>query len=85
MGKGGFGEVYLARLQHETGTKFVALKLLLPKVAVMPQMKERFLGEARRTKMLDHPNLIRFDDYDEVDGVFFFTMEYCDCGFGSRI
>ena len=80
LGKGGFGEVYLARLRHETGTRLVALKTLLPKVAVMPQMKERFLGEARRTKMLDHPNLISFDDYGEENGVFFFTMEYCDRG-----
>lgn len=80
LGKGGFGEVYLARLRHDTGTKLVALKLLLPRVAVMPQMKERFLGEAERTKMLEHPNLISFNDYGEEDGVFFFTMEYCDRG-----
>ncbi|MEO1671975.1 MAG: hypothetical protein AAFR77_14520, partial [Cyanobacteria bacterium J06631_2] len=64
-------------------TKLVALKLLLPKVAVMPKMKARFLGEAERTKMLDHPNLISFDDYGEENGIFFFTMEYCEsarCG-----
>ena len=48
LGKGGFGEVYLARFRDATGTKLVALKLLLPKVAVKPQMKQRFLGEARK-------------------------------------
>jgi eukaryotic-like serine/threonine-protein kinase len=80
LGKGGFGEVYLARTTDKTGTKLVALKLLLPRVAVMPQMKERFLSEAELTKKLDHPNLINFDDYGEADGVFFFTMEYCDRG-----
>ncbi|MEM8717796.1 MAG: protein kinase [Cyanobacteria bacterium P01_G01_bin.39] len=80
LGKGGFGKVYLACFQDKTGTKLVALKILLPQVAVMPQMKARFLGEVERTKMLDHPNLISFDDYGEADGIFFFTMEYCDRG-----
>lgn len=68
------------QLLNSTGTKLVALKILLPQVAVMPEMKARFLGEVERTKMLDHPNLISFDDYGEADGIFFFTMEYCDRG-----
>lgn len=80
LGRGGCGEVYLARFDDQTGRKLVALKTLLPKVAVMPYMKERFLGEAERTKMLDHPNLVRFDDSGEVNDIFYFTMEYCDRG-----
>ena len=78
LGKGGCGEVFLAR-KEATG-ELVALKTLLPQVAVMPYMKERFLGEARRTKMLNHPNLVQLQDYCFSDGVFFFTMEYCDRG-----
>lgn len=80
LGKGGCGEVYLARYDDPTGRKLVALKTLLPKVAVMPYMKKRFLAEAERTKMLDHPNLVSFDDCGEVNDLFYFTMEYCDRG-----
>lgn len=80
LGRGGCGEVYLARFDDQTGRKLVALKTLLPKVAVMPYMKERFLREAERTKMLDHPNLVRFDDSGEVNDTFYFTMEFCDRG-----
>lgn len=80
LGKGGCGEVYLARYDDRTGRKLVALKTLLPRVAVLPYMKERFLAEAERTKMLDHPNLVRFDDCGEANGIFYFTMEFCDRG-----
>lgn len=81
LGRGGCGEVYLARHDDPRGNrKLVALKTLLPKVAVMPYMKERFLAEAERTKMLDHPNLVTFDDCGEANGIFYFTMEYCDRG-----
>ena len=80
LGKGGCGEVYLARFDDRTGRKLVALKTLLPKVAVMPYMKQRFLAEAERTRMLDHPNLVRFDNCGEVNDLFYFTMEYCDRG-----
>lgn len=78
LGTGGCGEVYLAR--NEVTQELVALKTLLPKVAVMPQMKEMFLREARNAKRLDHPNLVKLKDYCFADGIFFFTMEYCDRG-----
>ncbi len=80
LGKGGFGEVFLARYDTQTSSKLVALKTLLPRVAVMPYMKERFLAEAERTKMLDHLNLVKFDDCGEANGIFYFTMEFCDRG-----
>jgi eukaryotic-like serine/threonine-protein kinase len=80
LGKGGFGEVYLARCNTPTGRKLVALKTLFPQVAVMPYMKERFLAEVKLTKMLDHPNLVKFDEYGEANGIFYFTMKFCDRG-----
>ena len=78
LGQGGVGEVYLAR--NEVTKELVALKTLLPQVAVMPQMKEMFLREARNAKRLEHPNLVQLKDYCFSDGIFFFTMEYCDRG-----
>ncbi|MEO1673336.1 MAG: protein kinase [Cyanobacteria bacterium J06631_2] len=81
LGKGGCGEVYLARHDDSVGNrKLIALKTLLPRVAVMPYMKDRFLQEAELTKMLDHPNLVKFDDYGEANGIFYFTMEFGDRG-----
>lgn len=80
LGKGAFGAVYLARLDDATERKIVALKTLHPQVAMMPKMKERFLREARNTKMLDHRNIVKFDDYGQINDLFYFTMEYCDRG-----
>ncbi len=80
LGKGAFGAVYLARLDDATERKIVALKTLHPQVAMMPKMKERFLREVRVTKILDHPNIVGFDDYGQINDLFYFTMEYCDRG-----
>ena len=80
LGEGGFGAVYLARLDDASSRKIVALKTLHSQVAVMPKMKERFLREARNTKMLDHPNIVKFNDFGQADNLFYFTMEYCDRG-----
>lgn len=78
LGVGGFGEVYLAR-HHKTG-ELVAIKTLLPQVAVKPYMKEMFVREVKNTKMLDHPNLVRLRDFCFSGDVFFLVMEYCNCG-----
>ena len=80
LGRGGCGEVYLARYDTPTSRRLVALKTLLPRVAVMPHIKDRFLQEVKLSKMLDHPNLVKFDDYGESEGIFYFTMEFCDRG-----
>lgn len=81
LGRGGCGEVYLARQDDSIGNRrLVALKTLLPRVAVMPDMRNRFLKEVELSKMLNHPNLVKFDDSGESDGIFYFTMEFCDRG-----
>jgi len=78
LGVGGFGEVYLAR-HNQTG-KLVAIKTLLPQVAVKPYMKEMFIREVKNTRMLDHPNLVHLKDFCFSDDAFFLVMEYCNCG-----
>ena len=78
LGAGGFGEVYLAR-HNQTGEQ-VAIKTLLPQVAVKPYMKKMFIREVENTRMLDHPNLIRPKDFGFSGDVFFLVMEYCNCG-----
>ena len=78
LGVGGWGKVYLAR-QNETG-ELVAIKTLLPQVAVKPYGKDMFLREIRNIKILNHPHLVQLKDHCFSDDVFFFAMEYCNRG-----
>ncbi|MDZ7957367.1 MAG: protein kinase [Aulosira sp. DedQUE10] len=78
LGKGGFGEVYLA--QHHASGKFIALKVMLPAIAADENAVQRFLRETENTKALQHPNVVQVIDYGFFEGIFFFTMEYCSGG-----
>jgi serine/threonine-protein kinase len=78
LGQGGMGQVHLAR--HEKTGEQVALKTMLPKVAVEPKAKELFLREVEVTKALDHPNVVKLRDSGYSNGTFFFTLEFCDGG-----
>lgn len=78
LGKGGFGEVYLA--QHNSSKKLIALKVMLPAIAANEKAVKRFLREIENTKALQHPNVVQIMDYDFFEGLFFFTMEYCSGG-----
>ena len=78
LGKGKFGEVYLA--QHSNSQKFIALKVMLPQVAANEYAVNSFLRETENIKVLSHPNVVNLIDYGYSDGIFFFTMEYCQHG-----
>ncbi|WP_414619390.1 protein kinase domain-containing protein [Calothrix sp. CCY 0018] len=78
LGKGGFGEVYLA--QHNHSQKFIALKVMLPQVAASEYAVNLFLRETENIKVLRHPHVVNLIDYGYSEGIFFFTMEYCQGG-----
>ncbi len=78
LGKGGFGEVYLA--QHNDSAKLIALKIMLPAIAANENAVQRFLRETENTKALQHPHVVQLIDYGFFEGIFFFTMEYCAGG-----
>ncbi len=78
LGKGGCGEVYLAR--NNSTQKLIALKTMLPEVATHPQAINRFVREIENTKALNHKNVVRLKDYSYSDSQFFFTLEYCNGG-----
>lgn len=72
LGRGGMGEVYLAR-----DTKLlreVALKVIRPS-ALAGDGAERFLREARITARFNHPNIVTIHDVGEQDGVPYVALE----------
>jgi serine/threonine protein kinase len=79
LGKGGMGAVALLRKEHDGDE--IALKLMLPRVAVNQRSRERFLREIENTKALQHVHVVRLKEAGcwMVD-FFFFTMEYCGGG-----
>jgi serine/threonine-protein kinase len=76
IGRGGMGEVYLAR--HERLDRDVALKVLRPEFAGQPQLRERFIREARAAARLEHPNIVTVYDAGEDDGLAYFAMQYVE-------
>ncbi len=78
LGQGGMGMVYLAE-EEDTGER-VALKVMLPEVATENRARNMFMREVENTSALDHPNIVRLKGSGYRNGVFFFTMEYCDGG-----
>jgi serine/threonine protein kinase len=76
LGKGGMGAVYLVQ-NNQTGEQ-VALKLMLPQIAVGEQAKAQFQREAENTRALKHRHVVELRETGCVNGIFFFTLEYCE-------
>jgi serine/threonine-protein kinase len=76
LGRGGMGVVYLAR--EVRLDRPVALKLLPPSLAARPELRDRFLREARTAAKLSHPNIIPIYAVDEVGEYVFFAMAYVE-------
>lgn len=76
IGEGGMGVVYRAR--HTKLDRLVALKVLRPELATLPELEERFLREAQALASLDHEGIVRVHDFGEAGGFFFLAMEYVD-------
>lgn len=74
LGKGGFGEVFLA--QHIHTKKLVAIKIMIPAVTINTQGVEMFLQATENIKMLQHDNIVQLFDYGFAENVFFLMMEY---------
>jgi serine/threonine protein kinase len=76
LGQGGMGAVYKAR--QTKLDRPVAVKILPPEVAGTPAFAERFLREARWLARLNHPHIVTVYDFGDVEGLYYFTMEYVD-------
>jgi tetratricopeptide (TPR) repeat protein len=76
LGRGGMGEVYLAR---QAGTdRLVALKT--PRADAVLAELARFGAEAELVARLKHPGIVPVYEVGEADGRMFLAMEYCPGG-----
>ncbi len=77
IGKGGFGEVYLAEMSTSSGfVKTVAIKVLREDVQEHEQVASRLRDEAKLLGMLRHPAIVKADDLINIAGRPAVVMEY---------
>jgi serine/threonine-protein kinase len=76
LGRGGMGCVMLGR-QEATG-RAVAIKTLLPEVAVSEKALSRFMREIDVGAALKHPNIVEFLDRGTSNGVVYLVTEFID-------
>ena len=75
-GRGGMGEVYLAR--DQTLESKVALKFLPQGMEADPVARKRLLREAKAAAALNHSFICRTHQIGEFDGNVFIAMEYVE-------
>jgi serine/threonine-protein kinase len=77
IGEGGTGVVYRGR--HVAQSKPIAIKVLHDRGARRKDVVEEFIGEARATSRIRHPNVIDVTDLGATaDGTVFLAMEYLE-------
>jgi WD40 repeat protein len=76
LGEGGMGQVFKAR--HRRMGRLAALKIVRKERLANPDAVRRFRREIEAAAQLDHPNIVRAFDADEVNGTHFFAMEYVE-------
>ncbi|HEX8709574.1 MAG TPA: protein kinase [Pyrinomonadaceae bacterium] len=76
LGRGGMGCVMLAR--HQQTGQAVAIKTLLPEVAVSDQALRRFMREIDVAAALQHPHIVRFIDRGTNNGVVYLVTEFVE-------
>lgn len=74
LGQGGMGSVMLARSQRDG--RAVAIKTLLPEVAVSEQSMRRFMREIEVAASLRHPNIVGYLEHGTHNGIIYLVTEY---------
>jgi len=83
LGRGGMGCVMLAR-QEKSG-RAVAIKTLLPEVAVDEKAMKRFVREIDVAAMLKHPHIVEFLDRGTHNGVVYLVSEFVEGADASKL
>ncbi|MGH9659078.1 MAG: serine/threonine-protein kinase, partial [Bryobacteraceae bacterium] len=76
IGKGGMGEVYLAR--DTRLDRRVAIKVLPEDMAHDPERMRRFVQEAKAASAISHANVAHVYEIGEQNGVHYIAMEYVE-------
>jgi serine/threonine-protein kinase len=77
LGKGGMGEVWLAKISGAAGfEKPCIVKTVLPELAGDQAFVDRFHHEAKVLVHLVHSNIAQVYDMGEADGAFFMALEF---------
>ncbi|MBI1949551.1 MAG: serine/threonine protein kinase [Deltaproteobacteria bacterium] len=86
IGKGGMGEVWLAKATGAHGfEKPVAIKRILPQFSSNPHIVNMLVDEARICVLLSHPNVVQVLELGEDQGEYFIAMEYVEGQALSRL
>ncbi|HMJ08514.1 MAG TPA: FHA domain-containing serine/threonine-protein kinase [Pyrinomonadaceae bacterium] len=74
LGQGGMGSVMLARSIKDG--RAVAIKTLLPEVAVSDQSLKRFMREIEVSSSLIHKNIVSYIEHGSHNGIVYLVTEY---------
>lgn len=74
LGQGGMGSVMLARAIGDG--RAVAIKTLLPEVAVSEQSLKRFMREIEVAANLQHPHIVSYIEHGTYNGTVYLVSEY---------
>jgi serine/threonine protein kinase len=77
IGRGGMGEIYLAR-RVDQGGELVALKVLGLQESGDDAALDMFMDEAAILAQIDHPNVLRVIDFGKAHGRYFLATEYLE-------
>ena len=83
IGKGGMGSVMLGRSERDG--RAVAIKTLLPEVAVSEQSLKRFMREIEVAASLKHPNVVEYIEHGKHNNVVYLVTEFVSGMDASRL
>jgi serine/threonine protein kinase len=76
LGRGGMGVVYQA--VQTLMDRPVAIKVINPSILAHPSALPRFQAEVKAAARLDHPNIVRAYDAEQIGNLHLLVMEYVD-------
>lgn len=76
LGRGGMGEVYLAK--DTQLDRYVAIKFLGSLIDDSEEFRQRFIREAKAAAKINHPNIVSIYDINATKGKTYIAMEYVE-------
>jgi serine/threonine-protein kinase len=76
IARGGMGIVY--RGMHTVFDEIVAIKAIYPELTLNPELRQRFLNEAKIQRRLQHPNIVQIREFLIDQGKFYIVMEFIE-------